>query len=79
MQITTTGASNFVIGIESQDTNHAFKNSTGGYFIWHYPTSANGFQIFSGSMTNADNNTRGWYSNWFPLQNGNNAIGFYNQ
>ncbi len=67
------------IGIESQDTLHGFKNSTGGYSIWHYPTTASGFQLFAGNMANADNNNRGWYSNWFPPQNGNNAIAFYNQ
>jgi len=67
------------IGIESQDTLHGFNSGTGGYNIWHYPTTASSFQIFAGNMANADNNNRGWYSNWFPLQNAHNAIAFYNQ
>jgi len=83
--ITIAGAGNYNntifanIGIESQDSVHTFQNGTGGYNIWTYPTNASGFQIFGGTAVAAENNNRGWYSNWFPLQNGNNAIGFYNQ
>lgn len=83
--ITIAGAGSYnsaaytTIGIESQDSAHSFTNGTSASNIWHYPTSASGFQIFGGTFANADNNNRGWYSNWFPLQNGNNGIGFYNQ
>ncbi|MEI2577461.1 hypothetical protein V5G28_001310 [Scytonema sp. PRP1] len=83
--ITIAGANNYnsavntTIGIESQDNQHSFTNGTGASNIWTYPTNATGFQIFGGTAVNIDNNNRGWYSQWFPLQNGNNGIGFYNQ
>jgi hypothetical protein len=83
--ITIAGGNNYnqaaytTIGIESWDTLHSFTNSTGRTNIWHYPTTASGFQIFAGTMTNADNNNRGWSSNYYPLQNGINAIDFRNQ
>jgi hypothetical protein len=92
--ITIAGAGNYTnaiftnIGIESQDDQHSFFNGTGVKAIWTYPTTASGFQIYGASPgagspppvpVAAENNNRGWYSTWFPLQNGNNAIGFYNQ
>jgi hypothetical protein len=82
--ITIAGASNYNvgkqlnIGIESQDNQHSFTNGTFVENIWTYPVSASGFQNYTGTApVAAENNNRGWYSLWFPIQNGNpNTIQF---
>ncbi|WP_158680312.1 hypothetical protein [Nostoc sp. 'Lobaria pulmonaria (5183) cyanobiont'] len=60
------------------DNQHSFRNGTYVENVWTYPVGASGFQNYTGTAPiAAENNNRGWYSGWFPVQNGGqNAIQF---